>query len=118
MSRDGRLITKVAGADVEFRLAWGQIVELQEARDAGPFVVLGRLEDKTWKPDDVSVVLVLGLVGAGLPYADALATVEGWLADRLPAENAVLAHAVLLAGLVGAPDEPVGKTAAADQRGA
>lgn len=118
MSRDARLVTKVDAADVEFRLGWGQLVALQEARDAGPFVILSRLSDGTWRTDDIAVTLVFGLVGAGRTHADALAVVEGWLADeggRLPTENAGLAYAVLSAGLVGAPDEPPGKPVAADQ---
>lgn len=119
MSRDARLVTKVGDADIEFRLGWGQLVALQEARDAGPFVILSRLSDGTWRTDDIAATLVLGLVGVGRTHADALALVEGWLSDeggRLPAENASLAYAVLSAGLIGAPDETLGKPAAADQK--
>lgn len=116
MSRAGRIIVRVAEADYEFRLGWGEIVELQETRDAGPFVIHARLVDGSWKTDDIAVTLILGLVGAGKSRVDALSVVEGWLESRLPAENAVLARAVLNAGLVGAPDEPLGKPTAADQR--
>lgn len=119
MSRDARLVTKVGDADIEFRLGWGQLVALQEARDAGPFVILSRLGDGTWQTDDVTATLVLGLVGGGRTYADAVVIVTAWVADeggRVPAENASLAYAVLSAGLIGAPDEPPGKPAAADQQ--
>lgn len=112
MSRDARLVSRVGGTDFEFRLGWGQLVALQEACDAGPFVILDRLGARQWKADDVSVVLLLGLVGAGMTHVEALRIVESWLADesgRLPVENAALAYAVLGAALVGAPDEPLGK---------
>jgi hypothetical protein len=113
------LVTKVAGVDVEFRLGWGQLVTLQETCDAGPFVILNRLADGSWKTDDIAATLVLGLVGAGRTHMEALGIVEGWLDEkngRLPVENLTLAQAVLGASLVGAPDEPLGKAAAADQK--
>lgn len=118
MSRDARLTTRVGSTDFEFRLGWGQLIALQEARDAGPFVLLSRLGDGTWRTDDVAATLVLGLVGAGRTHGEAIAVVEGWLSAeaRLPTENASLAYAVLSAGLIGAPDEPLGKATAADQK--
>ncbi|MEZ0212435.1 MAG: gene transfer agent family protein [Xanthobacteraceae bacterium] len=116
-NRDGKLTRTVAGETCVFRLAWAQLIDMQDALDAGPFVVLQRLESAAWKVSDVTVVLALGLIGGGMDVPSAAERVGEWVSAEsgiLPFENALLARAVLSAGLVGAPEEDSGNVEAVD----
>jgi len=72
-----------------FRLAWGQLVELQEKCDAGPYVILQRLQTGAWQKTRA--------------YVEAFP----------PMENLMPAQGILAAALMGARDEPVGEDGAA-----
>jgi hypothetical protein len=89
-----------------FALKWAQIIELQEQLDAGPYFVLSRLSDGTWRAGDISHVIRLGLIGGGMEPVAALKKVRAYVEDRPPLENIIVAQAVLSAGVIGAPDEP------------
>lgn len=106
MSRDAS-IGPLAWADGKyaFRLAWGQLRELQEACDAGPAVVLGRLQGDAWLIQDISSTIRLGLIGGGCTPEKALTLVDRYVESRPPMENRMLAAAVLMAGLIGAPED-------------
>ena len=114
MSRTGRISAEFAGEERDFRLAWGELMELQEKRDAGPSVVLARLSLNQWQLQDVTETIRIGLVGGGMDTAQAARLV------RLNVEQkpfdlggvdglVVLAVKILAAALHGAPDEPLGK---------
>lgn len=113
MSRDASITLDWADGTYQFRLAWGQLVELQEKVDAGPFVILQRLNSGGWRVQDISQVIRLGLVGGGMKQADALKLVRLHVEAFPPAENLMVAQAVLAAGLMGAPDEEIKKNGAA-----
>lgn len=115
MSRDGKLTRVVAGVSETFRLPWGQLIDLQETLGLGPWALFERLCGTDRRTEDVSTVLMFGLVGAGSPSDAAQAKVERWLFDLLPAENVLLAQAVLAAALVGTPEEEAGNVEAAAQ---
>ena len=91
-----------------FRLGWGELIALQEAANAGPYVVLQRLASGTWEMGDISHVIRLGLVGGGLEPGKALTLVRDYVETRPPAENLSFAQGILYAGVQGAPDEPLG----------
>lgn len=99
-----------------FRLAIGQLRELQEKCNAGPFEIADRLETKRWRIDDLREVLRLGLIGGGKAPAEALTLVRRYVDERPFAENVYPAYSVLLAALVGAPDDPVGKAPAEEAK--
>lgn len=105
MSRDASITHDWGDNTYTFRLAWGQIVQLQEACDAGPFVILNRLSDGTWRVQDISSVIRFGLIGGGMKPADALKLVRTYVEDRPPVENLLIAQAIMAAGVMGAPDE-------------
>lgn len=105
MSRSASITLAWADGDYHFRLAWGEIIQVQEATDAGPFVVLGRLQDGTWRVEDISSVIRLGLIGGGLEPPKALKLTRTYVESRPPVENLLIAIAILQAGLMGAPDE-------------
>lgn len=113
MSRDGSCEVPFNGQRTMFKLAWRELMKIQEACDAGPYVVLDRLVSGRWRLQDISEVIKWGLIGAGMPQGDALRLVETEVEGRPPLENLVIAQTVLGAGVFGAPEEDVGKKSAA-----
>ncbi|UXS00835.1 gene transfer agent family protein [Agrobacterium tumefaciens] len=113
--RDARIDVDWADGTYSFRLAWGQLIELQEKCDAGPFVVLQRLYDNQWRVEDISNVIRLGLIGGGMESVAALRLVRTEVESRPPTANLNQAIAVLAAALMGAPDESVGEPDAVNQ---
>lgn len=113
MSRDARIELDWADGTYSFRLGWGELEQLQEACDAGPFVIITRLQDGTWKVGDIAHVLRLGLIGGGMAPAEALKKVRAYVEDRPPVENILFAQAVLGVAVQGAPEEVLGKSGAA-----
>lgn len=109
MARDARIELDWADGTYAFRLAWGQLAELQEKANAGPYVVLNRLHDGSWRVEDISNVIRLGLIGGGLKPADALRLTRTYVEGRPPLENAPIAMSILMASLMGAPEEKVGE---------
>lgn len=108
--RDGQITLAWADGDHVFRLGWGELEMLQEACNAGPYVILDRLIEKTFRIGDISHVLRLGLIGGGMAPTDALKLVRAYVESRVPAENLIFAQAVLSAACVGAPEERLGET--------
>lgn len=113
--RDGRIEFDWADGTYSFRLAWGQLAELQEKCDAGPYLVLQRLHSGSWRIEDITNIIRLGLIGGGLQPAAALKLVRAYVEDRPPMENLIPAQVILSAGLTGAPEEKVGEDDAASQ---
>lgn len=114
MSRDASLTLAFGDAEHRFRLALGELRELQEKTKAGPMALLRRLQSGDWRVDDAREILRIGLVGGGLKPVEALALVTRYV-DGFPLLDAVPpAIAVLGAALFGAEDEPVGNGAAAE----
>lgn len=118
MSRDARIELDWADGTYSFRLGWGELGKLQEACDAGPLVILERLNSGAWRVEDISNVLRLGLIGGGMEPAAALKKVRAYVEARPPTENLLFAQAVLSVACYGAPDEPLGNPEAASQESA
>lgn len=116
--RDARIDLTWADGDYSFRLGWGELAELQEKCNAGPYVVLNRLQSGEWRMEDISNVIRLGLIGAGqgMTPVRAVGMVRRYVEDRPPLENLFIATVILQAGLMGAPEEPVGESAAANPK--
>jgi hypothetical protein len=109
MARDASITLDWADGTHSFRLAWGELAQLQEVCDAGPYVILQRLGGEAWRIEDISNVIRLGLIGGGMTPADAMKKVRAYVEARPPIENLMTAQAVLGAAVVGAPEEPIGK---------
>jgi len=109
MGRDASVTLAWADGNYTFRLAWGELIELQEQCDAGPYVVLGRLSQGAWKMQDISETLRLGLIGGGVEPAKALTLVETYVKPRPPMENLQFARGVLSLALLGPPPEKNGE---------
>jgi hypothetical protein len=116
LSRDGSITLAWAGGEHLFRLGWGELRSIQEACDAGPFVVLERLGNGSWKLEDISSVIRFGLIGGGVPPVEASKLVRLYVEKFPPAESCIVAHAVLTAGCIGAPEEQIEKKSEAPDR--
>lgn len=113
--RDATVTFDWADGTYPFRLAWGQLAELQEKCDAGPYVVLQRLHSGEWRVEDISNIIRLGLIGGGREPSPALKLTRAYVEARPPMENLIPAQVILAAALMGAPEETVGEGDAANQ---
>lgn len=111
--RDARVSFDWADGTYSFRLAWGQLGELQEKCDAGPYVVLQRLHSGSWRIEDITNIIRLGLIGGGMEPSPALKLTRAYVEARPPMENLIPAQVILSAALMGAPEEKVGEENAA-----
>lgn len=109
MSRSGRIEIDWAEGTHGFRLAIGQLVELQERTGVGPAALWRRLVESEWKVGDLRETIRLGLIGGGATPAEALALVRDYVEARPLVESVPVAIAVVAAALYGAPDDPAGK---------
>jgi len=120
MSRGGGISLDFADGEYSFRLPWGQLTELQEICDAGPYVILERLQNRTFRLCEVRDTIRLGLIGGGLDAQKAVRLVRTYVEDierHSLMSNAVVASAVLLAALLPPGDEPAGEEGAANLAG-
>jgi len=113
MSRDGSVTLAWADGDYTFRLAWGELIKLQEACDAGPGFVLQRLMTNDCRVQDISHTIRLGLIGGGMEPAKALQMVRDYVESRPPLESRMLAAGILGIAWAGPEDEPPGEAEAA-----
>lgn len=114
MSRGGEIELEWGGSEYRFRLAIGQLRELQDKTNAGPMELLRRLMDGRWRIDDAREVLRLGLIGGGAKVDEAARLVRVHFDEYgyPPVYHVGIAQAVLGAALFGPEDEPVGKAGA------
>ncbi len=109
MARDARVELTWADGDYTFRLGFGEIEALQEACDAGPWVILERLISRQCKVGDIAHVIRQGLIGGGQPPVEATRLVRTYVEKRPPAENLMTAATILFAAVQGADDEQPGE---------
>ncbi len=109
MSSDGSITLTWADGEHVFRLAIGQLRQLQDKCDAGPQEIYARLMDGTWRVDDIRETLRLGLIGGGADPMKALSLITHYVDERPWIEGRKIAQSVILAALVGVSDDPVGK---------
>jgi len=111
---DGR--GEAEGGKYPFRLGIGELRELQQLTDCGPREIARRLQTGQERADDVFETLRCGLIGGGMAPAKALDLVKRYGHERPLIESIPAAHAVILAAIIGAPEEGVGtkKDEAAD----
>ena len=101
--RNGEITLGWADGEYAFRLAWGQLIAVQEACDAGPAELLARFESGTWRIDDVRAVILHGLIGGGMAANQARQLVNTYVEQTPLQENLPVAQAALMAALYGAP---------------
>lgn len=115
MSRHGDITFVWGDGEHTFRLAIGQLRELQEKTKAGPLELLARLDNGLWRVDDAREVLRLGLIGGGMTPVAAYEVVAKYADARPFAESIVPAKLILAAALYGTDEEDIpGKEGAAE----
>lgn len=115
-NRSSTITLPWADDDYTFRLAWGQLIELQEKTDCGPAYLLDQMWQNNWKVQHISEIIRLGLIGGGQTPSDALKLVRNYVESRPPIENLSVAQAILALSLHGAPEETKGEAKAAAEK--
>jgi hypothetical protein len=113
------------GEERRFRLAIGQLRELQEAinrprvaiggQPIGPKTFFHLLESGDAWPHEVREVLKLGLIGGGTPPTQVPSLLRRYFDERPFRESALCAPAIFAAGWAGPFEDPVGKKPEAEQ---
>jgi hypothetical protein len=105
MSRSATITMTWADGEHVFRLAWGQIVELQEKTGCGPQHLFSRIANGSWMAGDLSETIRLGLIGGGMEPLKALQLTRSYVQERPLLENQAPALAILGAALSGVETE-------------
>lgn len=109
-NRNAAVDVDFGGGTFRFRLAMGELEELQEATGVGPYRCLQRLLGGEWHVQDVRDTIRLGLIGGGASPPDALSLTRRYVEERPDwIRNASVAISVLSAALAGAPEEQPSK---------
>ncbi len=87
----------------------GELRALQKNCEAGPELILTRLQAGSWHVDDVFEVLRLGLIGGGMPTGEAGPLVMRAFDEVAVASLKLPAFKVLSAALYGEAGDPVGE---------
>lgn len=117
---DGLDIQSYSGRKAEVTFPWGDgnhtfrlpvdaILELQEKTDAGPYELLERFRNKTWRVQDLRETVRLGLIGGGMIPMKALSLVTRYVDKRPLAENVPACLMILTAAVLGVPGDAPGK---------
>jgi hypothetical protein len=119
MNGDGSVVLAWGGEDRRFRLAIGQLRELQElinrprvaigGQPIGPKTFFHLLESGDAWPHEVREVLRLGLIGAGVAIDQVPGLLRRYFDERPFQESALCAPAIFAAGWAGPFEDPVGK---------
>ena len=102
-----------AGGKHEFLVSIKVLRQLQTSRDISPIGLLNRLRTDDWYVDDILDVLVFALSDAGMNFEQANSLVQDMWAKHGPMEILPTAQSVMISGLVGDMDDPLGKSKAA-----
>lgn len=119
MSADGSIELEWAEETRKFRIAIGGFRDVQEsinsrrvaigAEPVGPSAILSALRTNNAWPDDVRDILKAGLVGGGLAYDKAQRLLVKNFDNKPLLAHTKTAFLVLLAALVGVPDDEPAK---------
>lgn len=112
MSADASITFDWADGTYKFRLALGEIRELQEKTKIGPRRLYLRILAGDWLIDDLREPIRLGLIGGGMSPPKALDLVRRYVDGRPALESMEPSVRILAAFLTGVSDDPVGKTIA------
>lgn len=115
MSRNGHIELRWADGTHKFRLGLGELEELDEKTDRGPYELLRMINDGTWRAKHLYEIIRIALIGGGgCSPTQATRLIERYVIPRPVGEWVPWAQAIMLAAVVGAPDgEQPGKRQAA-----
>lgn len=115
MGRHAEVTQPWADGDYPFRLGLKELVEHDEACNAGPAYVARALIDGTWRIKHVRETIRLGLIGGGMAPSKALVLTKRYVDERPLRESIPLAIAILMAVLTGPEDDAIPKAPAAEE---
>jgi hypothetical protein len=101
------------GGEHAFALDIGGLRALQTACDAGPQQILNRIVTGAWRVDDLYQTIRLGLIGGGMAAAEAARVTDTSFKSHPMMKFRAPAQAVLVAALIGDPDDPLGEATGA-----
>jgi hypothetical protein len=84
----------------QFRLGYGQWLELDQLLQVGPLALYARLLNRQWKANDLREIVRLGLIGGGCEPLKALRLVKNYVEDRPLLESVPFALKIMEAGLI------------------
>lgn len=117
-SFDARVMITWGDGEHAFRLAFAQLIELQDNTDAGPLELFQRIGSGRWRVMDLRETIRLGLVGGGMVPAKAVALVQRYVEQRPLAESVPVALEILTAAIAIPEDSSPGKAEATEETGA
>lgn len=97
------------GGEHDFALRIGELRALQDRCEAGPEEVFNRLRAGSWRVNDITETLRLGLIGGGMSRVDAGKVVSEIIEDKAIANFKITAIAIMANSLLGVGDDPVGE---------
>jgi hypothetical protein len=115
MSGSARVTLPFADGEYTFRLAIGQLVELQDKTKIGPFALCKRLMEGNWLAEDCYEIVRLGLIGGGMAPLPALSLAQRYVRDRPLMEGVSPAIRILSAAVFGDESDEVGKKASPEE---
>jgi hypothetical protein len=116
MSRDGSIELQWAGDLRKFRLGIDELIALQDKRDAGPQEIATRFLQKTWRVQDITETLRLGLIGGGCEPRLAQRLIDEQAVPGKLAGSAMVAFAVILSAIQGDEGDQAGKEETAAEK--
>jgi hypothetical protein len=113
MAINGEIEIKWGDGEHKFNIARLKcVLELEEKCGVGIAEIFTRIQEGRWRFSDIRETLRLGLIGGGATPDKALRLINRYCDDRPWAENVLPAQAVLMAAIVGVPqDDPLTKKA-------
>jgi hypothetical protein len=109
MSRRAQVNLDWADDTYSFRLRIKELIELDELCDAGPAHMHQACLSGTWRVKHVRETIRLGLIGGGMTPRDALNLVRKYVDERPLTESVLVAEAVLMAAIIGVPEDEAPK---------
>lgn len=115
MSRRGDIELTWGDGPRRFRLAIGELGDLEKATGLGPFELFEKMIARRWRVSEVRAVIRIGLIGGGMPPHEAVDLTDRHIDDWPWTENVAIALSVLNAALAGDPNDQPGKEKAGEE---
>lgn len=102
-TRSAKITRFVHDDDYDLCLRIGELIELSEVRDSGPPMILARLSEGAWFPQDIIETIRLGLIGGGMHPQQAKKLTERAVQSGYLLDYQTVALEALYAAMVGVP---------------
>lgn len=103
--RSAKITRFVGEDDFDLCLRIGELQDLSEVRECGPFAILSRLQNGLWFIDDLKDTIRLALIGGGMAPRDAKQLVERSVKEAYILDYLTIAIECLYAAMSGVPDD-------------